>query len=81
MFNKKKNQCTEDWLLFEKGKEYNHSIDLYSTVNRNERFYRGDQWTGVDSGGLPKPVFNIFKRIIGYYISSIMYLFLFHNLL
>ena len=72
MFNKKKNQCTEDWLLFEKGKEYNHSIDLYSTVNRNERFYRGDHWTGVDSGGLPKPVFNISKRIIGYYISSIM---------
>lgn len=72
MLSKRKNDCTEDWALFEKGKEYNYSIDLYSTVNRNERFYRGDQWTGVDSGGLPKPVFNIFKRIIGYYVSSIM---------
>lgn len=72
MFKSKRNECTEDWLLFEKGKEYNYSIDLYSTVNRNERFYRGDQWTGVDAGGLPKPVFNIFKRIIGYYISNIM---------
>lgn len=72
MLGKKKNPCTEDWALFEEGRAYNNSIDLYNTVNRNERFYRGDQWTGVDSGGLPKPVFNIFKRIIGYYISSVM---------
>ncbi|MBQ3080943.1 MAG: hypothetical protein IJC49_00640 [Clostridia bacterium] len=72
MVKKKKLDCTEDWALFEKGREYNHSIDLYSTVNRNERFYRGDQWQGVESGGLPKPVFNIFKRIIGYYISNVM---------
>lgn len=72
MFKKRKNECTEDWGLFETGKEYNYSLDLYSTVNRNERFYRGDQWSGVESDGLPKPVFNLFKRIIGYYISNIM---------
>lgn len=72
MFNKRKNECTEDWALFEKGRDYNYSIDLYATVNRNERFYRGDQWQGVEDGGLPKPVFNIFKRIIGYYISNVM---------
>lgn len=72
MFNKRKNECTEDWALFEKGRDYNYSIDLYATVNRNERFYRGDQWQGVESGGLPKPVFNIFKRIVGYYISNVM---------
>lgn len=72
MFNKRKNECTEDWALFEKGRDYNYSVDLYSTVNRNERFYRGDQWQGVESGGLPKPVFNIFRRILGYYISNIM---------
>lgn len=63
---------TEDWALFEKGREYNHSIDLYTNVNRNERFYRGNQWEGVNSDGLPKPVFNIFKRIIGYFISNVM---------
>ncbi len=72
MLKKRKNELSEDWALFEKGREYNHSIDLYSTVNRNERFYRGDQWQGVNADGLPKPVFNIFKRIIGYYVSNVM---------
>ncbi|MBR0231071.1 MAG: hypothetical protein IJQ53_02455 [Clostridia bacterium] len=63
---------TDEWLLYEKGKEYNYSIDLYNKVNTNERFYRGDQWDNINPGGLPTPVFNIFKRIIGYFTSSIM---------
>lgn len=69
---KKKTPYTEEWELYEKGKEYNCSIDLYDKVNTNERFFRGDQWDGISSGGLPTPVFNIFKRIINYFTSSIM---------
>ncbi len=63
---------TEDFALLEKGREYNRQIGLYDTVNRNERFYRGDQWNGVESGDLPTPVFNLFKRVINYFISTIM---------
>lgn len=69
---KNEKQYTEEWQLYEKGKEYNYSLNLYDNVNTNERFYRGDQWEGVNSGGLPTPVFNIFKRIINYYTSTIM---------
>lgn len=68
----RKKPFTEEWELYEKGKEYNYSIDLYEKVNTNERFYRGDQWDNLNAGGLPTPVFNIFKRIIGYFTSSIM---------
>ena len=46
---------TEDFILLEKGREYNRRISLYDTVNRNERFYRGDQWHGVEKGDLPTP--------------------------
>ncbi len=60
-----------DWELYEAGKDYNRKIGLYETIDKNERFYRGDQWHGVSSGGLPTPVFNIFKRVINYFISSI----------
>lgn len=63
---------TEEWILYEKGRDYNYSIDLYNTVNTNERFYRGDQWNSVESGNLPTPVFNIFKRIINYFTATIM---------
>ena len=65
-------QRTEDFILLEKGREYNRSIGLYDTVNRNERFYRGDQWAGVEAGDLPTPVFNLFKRVINYFVSTIM---------
>ncbi|MBR4288067.1 MAG: hypothetical protein IKT50_01365, partial [Clostridia bacterium] len=65
-------QITEDFALLEKGREYNRQIGLYDTVNRNERFYRGDQWAGVEAGDLPTPVFNLFKRVINYFISNIM---------
>lgn len=63
---------TEDFRLLEQGREYNRQIGLYDTVNRNERFYRGDQWSGVQAGDLPTPVFNLFKRVINYFVSTIM---------
>lgn len=69
---KTKFSSTDEWKLYEKGKEYNMSLDLYNKVAENERFYRGDQWEGVKANGLPKPVFNIFKRIINFYSSSIL---------
>ncbi|MBQ3003510.1 MAG: hypothetical protein IJD82_07245, partial [Clostridia bacterium] len=68
---RKNNHYTEEWELYEKGKEYHHSIGLYDNVNTNERFYRGDQWEGVQSGGLPTPVFNLFRRIIDFFVSTV----------
>ncbi len=64
--------CRDDWQLLEEGRAYKTQIGLYDLVRKNERFYRGDQWHGVKSGGLPTPVFNIFKRVIGYFISTLM---------
>ncbi len=63
---------SEDWTLLEKGREYNRTLGFYETVDKNERFWRGDQWNGVKSGGLPTPVFNIFRRVISYFVSNLM---------
>jgi hypothetical protein len=62
----------EEWRMVQSGIDYNHRINLYETVNKNERFYAGNQWEGVIANGLPTPVFNIFKRIINYFIASIL---------
>ncbi len=67
-----KMHLTEDFERLEKGRSYNRQISLYDTVNRNERFYRGDQWQGVEKGDLPTPVFNLFKRVLNYFVSTIM---------
>jgi len=71
---KKEKVITEDFKLYENGKSYNLKLDppYYDTIDMNERFYAGDQWRGVDAKGLPTPVFNIFKRITNYYVSSVM---------
>jgi len=62
---------TDTWRQYEEGKEYKKRINLYNTVNENERFYRGDQWYGVNSNGLSTPVFNVVKRIINHLINSV----------
>jgi hypothetical protein len=71
---KKKNNdiTTQAWKEYEDGKNYNIKLNLYSINDRNERFYADDQWNGFDSGGNPTPVFNIYKRVINYYIASIL---------
>lgn len=63
---------TKAWERYTAGIEYKRRIGLYSAVRENERFYRGEQWEGIDSNGLPTPVFNIIKRIVSYMISTAM---------
>ncbi|MGM9642317.1 MAG: hypothetical protein ACI3XI_03810 [Eubacteriales bacterium] len=56
------------WRQYEAGRNYKRRIGLYSRVDENERFYRGDQWRG--GGDLPKPVFNVVSRIVDYLVST-----------
>jgi len=63
---------TTEWQQHLDGIDYNTRVDLYENVNRNEKFYAGEHWSGVQSNGLPMPVFNIFKRIINYFIAAIL---------
>ena len=59
------------WRQYEAGKAYKRRIGLYETIRQNERFYRGDQWQTSEGNGLPKPVFNIVRRVTDYLISSV----------
>ncbi len=59
------------WRAYEAGKAYKQRIGLYETVRRNERFYRGDQWYGVNAD-LPRPVFNFIRRITDHQVASVI---------
>ncbi|MBQ9085594.1 MAG: hypothetical protein IJY47_00235 [Clostridia bacterium] len=59
------------WQQYEAGKSYKRRVGLYETIRRNERFYRGDQWQGGEGADLPKPVFNIIRRVMDYLICSV----------
>ena len=58
------------WKQYEAGKEHKRRIGLYETVRRNERFYRGDQWSD-HSTDLPHPVFNLTRRITDYLVCAV----------
>jgi len=66
-------EWTEDWSARQAGIDYNNSLTpaYYEEINSNERMFAGDQWAGVQAQGLPKPVFNVTKRIINHFVSSI----------
>ncbi|MBQ9760364.1 MAG: hypothetical protein IJW16_03325, partial [Clostridia bacterium] len=59
------------WQQYEAGREYKRRIGLYETVRKNERFYRGDQWSG-SVADLPHPVFNLVRRITDHLVGSIL---------
>ena len=59
------------WEFYEKGRQFNNAINLEETVKANENFFIGKQWEGVQANGLPTPVFNILKRVVGFVIATI----------
>jgi len=59
------------WNEYTRAIGYNNTINLYNTVRDNEDFYIGDQWIGVKAPDLPKPVLNILKPSVNYFISTI----------
>lgn len=65
------NEKSKAWSQYEAGKAYKRQIGLYENNRRNERFYRGDQWYGAQINDLPKPVFNVIRRVVDFLVSSV----------
>ncbi len=63
---------TKDWELYQQGIEYKNKINLFRNVDRNERFYAGHHWDGVDTGGLPQVRLNVTKRIVNWKVAQVM---------
>ncbi len=64
-------RTTKTWQQYQAGKTYKQQIGLYENIRKNERFYRGDHWYGVSADDLPKPVFNIIRRIVDFLVASV----------
>ena len=61
----------EIWKAYDAGRSYKSNIDLYETVEDNERFYVGDQWHGLNAPNIPKPVLNVLKRTVSMLVAKI----------
>ena len=60
------------WKEYQNGVSYNNGLELYDKIKKNENFYSGNQWEGVNAPDLPKPVINVLKRVVSYFISMIV---------
>jgi hypothetical protein len=71
------NSITEVWKRYELGRSYNSSLvpDQYSLVSTNIEFFSGNQWLNMPEtqamSRLPKPVFNIIKRVTSLFVASL----------
>lgn len=68
----KKRDVTQIWQEYQRGERYNDNLNLKETVEKNEDFYIGDQWKGVEAPDLEKPVINFIKRVINFFQSVII---------
>ena len=62
---------TTIWNLYEKGRNYNTSLSLYSDTDRNYRMYNGNQWAGLKIKGIEPIQLNIIKPIVKYKVGVI----------
>jgi len=62
---------TEIWQKYEKGKDYLHKIRLNDRTEKAHRFYSGDQWYGLKSGGEELPNENFIKSVVKYKVSTV----------
>ena len=62
---------TKTWEQYEAGRTFKRKLRLDETVWRNECFYRGEQWGEDTPASLPKPVFNVVRRVTDYLIGTV----------
>ena len=68
---------SEAWRRYEAGRDYNCRLNpsQYNLVETNTEFFIGNQWLHLPDTpamrALPKPTFNILKRVAGLFIASL----------
>lgn len=70
-------KITKAWVRYERGRDYNNRLkpNQYKLVNTNIEFFAGNQWVHLEQTPamqkLPKPVFNIIKRVASLFVASL----------
>ena len=64
-------RCTAIWERYEAGREHHRRANLYRGDERCHRFYEGDQWAGIRSGGEELPSLNFIRPICKYKVATV----------
>lgn len=64
-------KTTDTWNLYERGRNYNSMLGMYTDTDRNHRMYNGDQWNGLQVESIEPVQLNFIKPIVDYKVSTI----------
>ncbi len=64
-------KVNELWQLYQRGNDRLNRQGAYSTADEAYRFYEGDQWSGLESGGERLPVYNIIAPLVKYKVAMV----------
>ena len=63
--------CTDIWKKYQQGVRRLQNIGLYAKTRKAYRFFEGDQWSGLESGGEMMPVYNIIQPVVEHKSASV----------
>lgn len=63
--------CTAIWKKYQQGVRRLQNIGLYAKTRRAYRFFEGDQWSGLESGGEMMPIYNIIQPVVEHKSASV----------
>lgn len=72
MMSKVRTQPEDIWKEYTSGVDFKAQINLYDNVEYNQNFYLGKQWEGVNAPDIEKPVINIVKQAVDYFVSMLV---------
>ena len=55
---------TEEWRLYERGKNFNTTMGLYRDTEDNYNFYHGNQWNGAKLGNIQPITLNVIRPTV-----------------
>ena len=64
-----KNYITDEWKLYERGKNYNILRGLYDDTEKNYNFYHGNQWNNAKLGNVQPITLNIIRPTVKYKVG------------
>ena len=64
-------RTTDIYDLYERGRNYNSMMNMYTDTDRNYRMYNGDQWNGLKVESIEPVQLNFIKPIVNYKVANI----------
>jgi hypothetical protein len=62
---------TDVWKEYERGKSYIDKLNLVKKAEESFRFYEGDHWKGLKTGGENMPIVEILRPVVDYKVAVV----------